>query len=166
MVEKSIREVLFFILMAVLFYLTVRVAELWIKKGKINPQIAFIYLAIVYASIMAGVYYLANLNKANHEGFWEVSPEAKFKGVNWYNCQGDSPDAKECRKMLSTKEGQCAIASYSCPYGYKGVPKIPFYYTPSPGDNCQNASSSEQENCIPRHDNKDRYTAFERTVPF
>lgn len=168
MAKKSTKQVLFFVLMLVLFYLALRLANYWNKVStKMNQHVAYIAVAIAYTAVMIGMYYMADLENTS-EGFWDITPAAKFKGVNWYNCQGDSPEAKECRDMLESPEGQCAIAAYSCPTGYVGTPKIPFWYTPLSDDQWQNARCKDEQtcSCSPNVNSRGSPTAFQRTMPF
>jgi len=163
MVKKYVREMLYFTLMAVLFYLVVRIMA---RVG--GGETVIVVTAVVYALLLAGIYYLAGINSNSKENFWDVSPAAQCKDGNWYMWQGDDPTSVMCRKLASTPEGQCEIAAYSCPYGYQGTPKIPFTYTPLSNDSWQNERCEDKPSCscTPKHDDRDRFTAFERTAPF
>lgn len=166
MVKKSIKKVLFFVVMFALAYLAIDLSSK--MKGKKSKLMLFnVLIALVYTGIMFGVYHLSKVEKSK-EKFWDISPGARYKGVNWYNCQGDSPEAKECRRMLSTPEGQCQIASYSCPNGFIGSPKIPFQYTELSGSDWKNKRCDDSKpcSCHPRHDDRGRYTAWEKVAPF
>lgn len=140
MVKKTVRESLYFVLMASILYLFLRIGSGWgwfRNFSLYNPNVAEIIFAVVYTLIMLGIYLLSNINN-NHEGFWDVSAGAQCKGGNWYNWQGDDPTSKMCRELAKTKEGRYQIASHSCPKGYEGTPKIPFEYTPLSNDRWQN----------------------------
>jgi hypothetical protein len=138
MAKRSAREVLYFVLMAVMFYLFVRMGQWWNTHSKSkHPYVVLALLGCAFALFMAGMYYLSKLNKMNEEGFWDVSPAARCRGGP-YMWQGDSETAKMCRKMAESPEGRCQIASYNCPTGYNGVPRLPFVYTPLSNDQWKN----------------------------
>lgn len=146
MVKRSVREVLFFILTFLLFYLAVSVANYWFKHmQKGNLQVIYLLVGAVFTLLLVVVYYLATLNKTS-EGFWDITPAATCRGGP-YMWQGDSENAKMCRKMAETKEGECEIAAYNCPTGYNGIPRIPFVYTPLSNDNWQNERCENRPNC-------------------
>lgn len=131
MVKKSVRETLYFIVMALLFYIAAQIVK------ALSSKMSIAVVAALYTVVMAGIFFFGKVN-SNKENFWDISPAAKCKGGNWYNWQGDDPTSKMCRQLANTKEGQDAIASYSCPSGYEGIPKIPFQYTPLSNDNWKN----------------------------
>ena len=166
MVKKSVRESLYFLLLAVLFYLGIRVSNVW-KKSGMDENLATIITVVICTLILVSVYFLSGIN-SNKESFWDVSDAAKCKGGNWYNWQGDDPISTKCRELSETTKGQCEIAAYSCPYGYQGLPKTPFIYTPLSGDDWRNERCENKQSCscTPKHDEKDRFTSFERTIPF
>lgn len=166
MIKKSTRRVLFFVLVFVLFYLTCQLMRYVIEKRRVKkPQAVYLLGALVYTFIITAIYHISGLHHSS-EGFWQLSPGARFKGADWYTCQGDSPEAQECRKLLSSPEGRCQIASYSCPTGYSGVPKIPFVYTPLSNDEWKNERCMKKKPCPCSTCGEDRPTAFERQVPF
>jgi hypothetical protein len=125
---KVNNQVLFFILIFVLFYIAVKMANLSIEKMNTQPEVSYILGAVIYTLAIYGIYNLAGLANSS-EGFWDVSQYAQCKGGPYF-WQGDSPNSKRCRELASTPEGRCGISSYNCPTGYVGTPKLPFYYTP------------------------------------
>ena len=137
MVKKTIREVMFFVLLAVLFHVAVQLAMFWTRHSKINGDVAYILTGLVYTLVMVALFFISNLNKNCSENFWDVSPAAQCRGGS-YMFQGDSQVAKDCRAMEHTKEGRCAISAYNCPNGFEGIPRIPFEYTPLSNDQWQN----------------------------
>ena len=146
MVKRTVREVIFFVLAFLLYYLSVSIANYWINHmKKSHSQAIYLLIGLVYRLVLVAVYYLANLNNTN-EGFWTVTPAGRCRGGP-YMWQGDSQTAKMCRDMAETKEGRCAISSYNCPTGYEGVPKVPFYYTPLSNDMWQNERCMDIPNC-------------------
>jgi hypothetical protein len=146
MVKRSTREIIFFILAFLLFFLAVKLGGFWIEKGhKMNPDMVFIIIGIVYTLSLVAIQYLAKLN-CTSEGFWDVSPYAKCKGTE-YMWQGNSEEAKMCRELADTPEGRCGISSYNCPKGYNGQPMLPFYYTPISDDSWQNERCDDKPTC-------------------
>jgi hypothetical protein len=146
MVKRSTREIIFFIIAFLLFFLAVRLGQFWIEKGQgMNSDIVYIIIGLVYTLSLLAIHFLAKLKCSSSEGFWDVSPFAKCKGTE-YMWQGDSDESKMCRELASTSEGRCGISSYNCPKGYSGQPMLPFYYTPISDDSwtnerCDNAST-------------------------
>lgn len=141
MINKRVRESVFFLLIFLLFFLALKMAKFWDKYTS-NDTIAYVLVGLVYALVIMAVYYLGDMGNCGvGENFWEITPAARCRGGP-YMWQGDSETAKMCREMASTKEGRCMIASYNCPTGYNGVPRDPFYYTPLSDDNWQNARCS------------------------
>lgn len=144
MVKRSVREVLFFVLFFLLFYLAVMIGNYWIKNMKrVSPHVIYLIVGAVFTLLMVAVYYIGNLHNTN-EGFWTVTPAARCRGGPYF-WQGDSEQARMCRDMAKTKEGQCAIASFNCPTGYEGIPKVPFVYTPLSNSDWKN------ERCVDKH---------------
>lgn len=143
MVKRSSRQVIFFVLVFLMFFLAVKIGQLWLARlSNLNHDIIFIIIGLAYTCSIIGFYYLAKINTSS-EGFWEVSPAARCKG-NWYMHQGDSESAKMCQEMAETPEGRAEISSYNCPTGYIGVPKVPFVYTPLSDDNWQDERIMEE----------------------
>lgn len=168
MIKRSVREILFFVLMGLLFYLFVKLANLWKDKaqvGKLAEDGIYFVVGVVFSLLMAGIFLFSNLDRSS-ENFWDVSPAAQCKGGNWYNWQGDSDEAKMCRDLASSDEGRCAIASYSCPTGFIGTPKIPYYYSPLSDDNWQNQRCMNMPECGCEKCAEAGMQAFERQVPF
>ena len=125
MIKRSIREVLFFILIFCLFFLFSKNSEFLISKG-VNTNISFGISSVVYTFLILAIYYFVKLD--SKESFWEVSEYAKCRGGPYF-WQGDSDNAVMCKNLAQTPEGRRGIASYNCPTGYNGVPNSPFYYT-------------------------------------
>lgn len=138
MVKRTVREIIFFLLIFLLFFITVNIQKYWMSHMRSNHQEG-VYIAVgaVYTLLIVAVYYLANLNSTN-EGFWQVTPAARCRGGP-YMWQGDSEMAKTCRKLSETKNGRNEIANYNCPTGFVGIPKRPFVYSPLSDDNWKNA---------------------------
>ena len=147
MVKKSVKEILFFVIMFLLYCVATNLNDAWEEYTKINHNVSMIVTGVVFVLIMVGIYFLANMNKSNsNEGFWDVTKFAQCRGGP-YMWQGDSATAKMCRKLAETPEGRCGISSYNCPTGFNGTPKIPFYYTPLSNDNWENERCENIPDC-------------------
>lgn len=183
MVKRSVKESLFFILIAALFFLGVKASEYWMDNSSTAKKwedMTILIVGIILALLLAAVYYASKLNRCG-EGFWEVSPAARCKGGP-YMWQGDSETAKMCREMASSEAGRCSIASYNCPKGFIGQPRLPFYYTPLSGDGWENERCGHPVGCkcmlaesLPKdaagfpggwNDSNDGLAAWERLVPY
>jgi hypothetical protein len=144
--KRSSRQLIFFTLLFLLFFLGVKTGKLWSKSGKApSEDVTYIVVGVAYTCVMLAVYYLAKLD-CNHnneqEGFWDVSPAAKCKGGK-YMWQGSSPDAVRCREIADSPQGRAMIASYNCPKGFIGLPKTPFQYTALSDDNWQDGRTAD-----------------------
>jgi hypothetical protein len=134
MIKRSIREVLFFILIFCLFFLLSKNSEFLISKG-MNQNFSFMLSALLYTFLILAIYYFISLD--SKEKFWEVSEYAKCRGGPYF-WQGDSDNAVMCRALAETPEGRRGIASYNCPTGYNGIPSSPFYYSSLSDDEWKN----------------------------
>ena len=140
--KRLSREVIFFILLFLLFFLGVQVGKFWSNTPKAPCQdVIYIVVGLGYVCVMIGLYYLAKLN-GSQESFWDVSPAARCKGGK-YMWQGSSPDAVMCRKLANSPKGRAAIAAYNCPKGFIGVPKAPFTYTALSDDDWRDARTED-----------------------
>lgn len=145
--KRSRREVLFFILVFLLFFIVSKACCRHIQTNlNINRNISFLVFGAIYTVVIIFCYWVAQLFCSNSEGFWDVSPFAKCKGTQ-YMWQGDSAEAKLCREMADTTEGRIGISSYNCPKGYNGQPSLPFYYTPLSDDNYENERCENKPQC-------------------
>ena len=137
--------VLFFILVFVLYFLTVQVARYLISEKDFNHNTAYMLSGMLYTLLILFAYRVAKVGGTS-EGFWDVSDYAQCKGGPYF-WQGDSPTAKRCRELASTPEGRCGISSYNCTTGYVGTPKLPFYYTPLSDDEWKNEQCDDKPTC-------------------
>jgi hypothetical protein len=139
---KKNKEILFFVLVFLLFFISVKVT---MYKGmpNVNKEYVYIGVGLAYALILASLYFAL---KVDSEGFWDITPGAMCKG-GMYMMQGDSEEAKMCRQMAETPEGRCAIASYNCAKGLNGVPSREFVHTNLSDDNYQNTSCDKGATC-------------------
>lgn len=144
MVKKTVRELIFFILLFLLFFLVKKLADFWISKGT-PADYTYIGAGLLYTLVMVGIFFLAKL-QTSKENFWDVSEFAQCKGGP-YMWQGDSEQATMCRKLAETPEGRCGIASYNCPTGTIGTPSLPFIYTPLSGDDWSNERCEDKPTC-------------------
>jgi len=135
--NKSLtREVIFFVLVFLLFFLGNKVAQYWAKRSpKLNRDLIVLVVGAVATLAVVGIFYLAKMNqiKDNYQ-MLEFSPGALCRGGP-YMWQGDSERAKMCRKLASTPEGRCDIAAFNCPNSYNGLPQTGVRYT-SNSDSC------------------------------
>lgn len=145
--RRTTSEIIFFIIMFLLFFLTMKLNEFWIKKGgNLHPNLSYMITGLLFTLLMLAIWYLAKLNGSSSEGFWDISAGAKCKGGP-YMWQGDSETAMMCKEMASTPEGRCEISSYNCPTGYTGTPKAPFVYSPLSNDEWQNERCENRPTC-------------------
>ena len=144
MVKRSVREVIYFTLIFLVFFLAVKLGQFWLEKTGMNNDAVCIIVGIVYTLIMIVIFYLAKLQ--TKEDFWDVSDPARCKGGPYF-WQGDSETSKMCSEMAQTPEGRVSISGYNCPVGYVGQPGLPFYYSPLSGDNWQNERCEDIGNC-------------------
>jgi hypothetical protein len=134
MIKHSSRQVIFFVLIFLIFFLSVKLGQFWVLNSNVlKSDLIFIIVAVGYTLTILFIYYLAKLNKSS-ETFWDISPAARCKGGP-YMWQGDSQNAKLCREMAESPEGRAMISSYNCPTGQIGVPKVPFEYSVLSNDN-------------------------------
>lgn len=144
--KRSSRQLIFFTLLFLLFFLSVKTGKLWTRSEKAPSQdIIYLVIGLCYTCIMIGMYYLAKLDSKvgnSEEPFWDVSPAAKCKGGK-YMWQGSSPDAVRCRELAKSPQGRAMIASYNCPKGFNGIPKVPFVYSSLSDDNWQNQRTED-----------------------
>lgn len=144
MLKRSVREIIFFALLFLLFFLAVKLAEFWNTNFKANSDITYILVGIIYTLVMVGIFFLSKIQTS--EGFWDVSLPAKCKGGPFF-WQGDSETSKMCRELAETPEGKVAISGYNCPVGYVGQPGLPFYYSPLSDDNWKNERCEDAPEC-------------------
>lgn len=142
--KRSNREIIYFILLFLLFFLSVKLGEFWIQKSDMNKDMVYILTGILFTMITVGIFFLAKLQ--TNENFWDVSDYAKCKGGPYF-WQGDSEISKMCRKLASTPEGRIGLSGYNCPTGYVGQPGLPFYYSPLSDDNWQNERCMDLDTC-------------------
>jgi len=143
--NKKLREIIYFALIFLLFFLTVKLSLYWRDNTNLNMDVILILTGLLYMGVMIGIFFLAKLQN-NSENFWDVSDYAKCKGGSFF-WQGDSETSKMCRELNSTPEGRIGISGYNCPTGYVGQPGLPFYYTPISDDSWNNQRCEEVESC-------------------
>lgn len=146
MIKRSSREIIFFVMLFLLFFLIVKLSVYLTNKYSFNESASFLVSGIVYSLIVTALFFMANLNCDSGENFWDISAGALCKGGP-YNWQGDDPVSKMCREMAQTEKGRCEISSYSCPSGYIGTPRLPFQYTPLSNDKWHNEQCDDSETC-------------------
>jgi hypothetical protein len=148
MLSKTSREIIFFCLAFVMFYLFALGGEQFGNKYSIPNCLVFLVVGIIFSIILSSVYYGSKINKCENygENFWDVSPYALCKGGPYF-WQGDSPTSKMCRDFASTPEGRVGISSYNCPVGYAGQPGLPFNYSPLSDDNWENSRCTDLPDC-------------------
>ena len=135
--KRSTREIIFFILVLLSFFLAIKSSRFIIKKYNYSSNTAYIYTSIIYTIFIIVFYYIAKLHSVNHEPFWDVTDYAQCKGGPWF-WQGDSELSKKCRELANTPEGRLRLSNYNCPTGYKGQPGALFYFSPQSNQNWTN----------------------------
>jgi len=141
--KRSSRELIFFALLFLIFFLSVKTGKFWTTSGNApSEDVVYLLIGISYMCIMIGIFHLANLSKSPSEPFWDISPAAKCKGGK-YMWQGSSAAAVKCRELADSPQGRAMISAYNCAKGFIGVPKKPFQYTALSDDNWQDKRTED-----------------------
>jgi hypothetical protein len=143
--KKSTREVMYFALVLALFFLAAKSAHYLNKVYKVDKNLVYISVSVIYTGMVVFCFFLAGLHNCQ-EGYWDITPAALCKGGSYF-WQGDSSTSEMCRKMSETPKGMVEISGYNCPTGYVGQPGLPFYYTPLSDDGWQNERCEDLPNC-------------------
>ena len=125
MLKKSVaRELIFFILIFLLFYLATKGGHFLSKQyPEWNSELIILGVGMVFTLLIVGIFYLAKLNQVtDHYQAFNLSPGAMCKGPS-YLFQGSDELSKMCRSMEESPNGRCQLAQYNCPKGYVGEPK-------------------------------------------
>lgn len=144
MIKKSTRELIFFVLIFLLFFLLVKLSKYWENKTGMREDLSLILGGLVFTLLIVSIFFIAKLQPK--ENFWDITPPATCAGGPYF-WQGNDENSKMCRKLASTPEGMIAISSYNCPTGYVGRPGLPFYYSPLSDDNWQNERCEDRPTC-------------------
>jgi len=131
MVDKTVaREVIFFVLIFLLFYLGCKAVSFWRSNKIVNFDVATLIVGAVITLIVIAIFYLAKMNQESNDGYkpFEISPGALCRGGP-YMWQGDSERAKMCRKLAASPAGRCELSRFNCPNGYNGMPSVPLDFT-------------------------------------
>jgi hypothetical protein len=135
--SKSVaREVIFFVLVFLLFYLGGKGLDMWhTKKPMLNSDVGLVVVGLVVTGLLVGIFYLAKLNQHTdgYKGF-EISPGALCRG-GAYLFSGDDSASKFCQNLAKSPEGRCEISRFNCPNGYQGLPSVPLEFSPN-SDSC------------------------------
>jgi hypothetical protein len=142
MMEKTKREIVFFVLLFVLSFVSCK--SVLHYEGKMNQNILCLIVSAIFVVVVLGVCY-GSKKKSSSEPFWDVSLAAQCAGGSYMH-QGDSELSKQCRALASTPEGRIQISGYNCAKGMVGQPGNPFKYTPLSDDRWMN------ERCLPNAD--------------
>lgn len=122
--KSVVREVIFFVLIFLLFYLGVKSSQFMHNKyPSVNGDLVTMAVGTVITLLIVGIFYLAKLNQ-NIDSYraFNLSPGAMCKG-DPYMWQGDDDLSKMCRDMAKSPEGRCELSKYNCPSGFDGQPK-------------------------------------------
>jgi len=76
-----------------------------------------------------------NLGGRDNSALWNNQASLCRGGA--YMFQGNSPQAKMCQALNSTKEGRAMINAYNCPRGFKGMALNQFEYSSASNSNWQ-----------------------------
>lgn len=133
--EKTVKYVLFFILVALLYYTTFKATRSLQQTN--DSETTLIAVSVGFGFILTIILLVNN----SSEHYWDITPAAQCKGGE-YMWQGDSETAKMCRHLAESPDGRRGIASYNCPTGYNGAPSAPFDYAPISDDEWKNARCS------------------------
>jgi hypothetical protein len=144
MKKKSLREMIFFMLVFLLFFLACKLSQFWEKNTSMNGDIVLIIVGVLYTLCIVSVFFISKIE--DKEGFWDITPPATCAGGPYF-WQGDNENSRMCRELSSTPEGMIAISGYNCPTGLVGRPGLPFYYTPLSNDEWQNERCADLPDC-------------------
>lgn len=143
--KRSSRELIFFVLLFLIFFLSVKTGKFWSESAKSpSEDIVYLIVGLSYMCIMIGIFNLAKLDSSPSEPFWDISPAAKCKGGK-YMWQGSSAAAVKCRELADSPQGRAMISAYNCAKGFIGVPKKQFQYSPLSDDNWQDQRDQDIE---------------------
>lgn len=143
--NRTKREIIFFVLVFLVFYLAVKFSEYFLQKTNMKGDFGHLTIGLIYTLAIVALYHLANLKTS--EGFWDVSLPAKCKGGPFFWGNGETELSKQCREYSQTPEGKIALSGYNCPIGYVGQPGLGFYYSPLSDDNWKNTRCKDTPNC-------------------
>lgn len=161
MVKKSIKQLIFFVMIFCTIFLILKLSEYWKEQINLNTDITQLLISLLCTFVIISLYYITPLTQSS-EKFWDVSEYAKCRGGS-YMWQGESSEAKLCQDLANTPEGRCGISSYNCPVGYNGIPKLPFEYTPLTNDEWENERCDKKPKC-PCVNNEDNMTSTIKQV--
>ena len=146
MLTIKARQILFFSLLLLGFFIGFKLVNYWISKGTMDKDIVLSISSLFFVMFSIAIYYIASLDKMK-ESFWEISPELKC-GSSDYFWQGDSQFSKQCRALASTPEGKCALDSTSCnDKALLGRPGLGFVYTPISNGEYKNERCENLKSC-------------------
>jgi len=114
-----VKQIIFFILLYVLFYLSIKTFQGWSGENEYKLPI----ISAVYTVIAIVFFYSIKIKEK--ENFVNA---AVCRGGS-YMFQGDDPTAKMCRDLEKSKEGRAMIAQYNCGRGFVGKPRNNFSYS-------------------------------------
>lgn len=129
--DLTTRRILFFCLLYILFYLSVKLDMYAKDRGfiKAYPDLRVLAVGLVFIGIAVFIYYISRISEVKDEyRMLEISQGALCRGGP-YMWQGNSEQAKMCRALAETPEGRCKIAAFNCPTGFDGMPKVPMDYS-------------------------------------
>jgi len=127
--KTTVREVIFFVVVFLLFYLGCKLVMLWQTKSGMGEDVISLIIGAVITLALVSIFYIAKMNQHsdNYRAF-EISPGAMCRGGP-YMWQGDSARSKMCQELAKTPEGKCEISKFNCPDEYNGMPAVPFNFT-------------------------------------
>lgn len=142
--ERTKREIIFFILIFLIFYLVVKFSHIF-KRFKLSPEMIIILSGIIFTAIIFFIYNLSRLK--SQENFWDVSLASQCGPDSFFWKNGNSELSKKCRELAETPEGRVALFGQRCPYGQVGKQGLSFYYDVISDDSWQNSRCKNKVNC-------------------
>ncbi len=142
--ERTKRELIFFVLIFLVFYLAVKFSEYFMKKSGLKADVSLLVVGLIFTLAIVALYNLARLK--SNEPFWQPSLGAmcSYDPFFW---NGDSELSKECRAYASTPEGRVDTFGRRCPTGQVGVSPMPFYYSVLSDDSWKSQRCQDRPNC-------------------
>ena len=159
--KHTTTEILYFIVIFILFFLITKFALFINTTNKINIDLSLLISSLIFTGLIIVFYYLSGLTDCtDHYGImpnsnmkknvssptvgndlFQVTPGKLYRG-GAYMFQGNSPQAKGYRKFVESPEGKEQLNRYQCsgfPGLYNGYPGKDFVYSSQSDDSWSNS---------------------------
>jgi hypothetical protein len=139
MSKKTAKQIVFFILLYLLYYVSV---SIFLSNDRELDTKYVLISGAIYTGLVALLFYIGKMSTVtdNYKAF-TLPVGATCMGGSYMH-QGDSAEALRCQELLKTPEGRNEIAQFNCPTGYIGQPgRNRFTYSSDSGDQWQNTKN-------------------------